>query len=228
MARIKESALVSGVRGTQGGNVFSAGHYGAYVRQKVSPTQPQSARQIAQRNIFTAQSQAWRNLTDDERNAWNAWAQTHPIMDVFGNAQVLTGAAAFMKVNADLVTLGMDPTDDPLPDPVTPPPAATAATIVAATGLVTVTLETAPLATNIYAVWQTPGLSPGVTYVSSMFRFGGQATLPTPPSTSLTITPVNLNALLVVTAGRRVGISVIRYTDEGLRIDATRFGPIAT
>jgi hypothetical protein len=226
MARIKESALIAGVRGSVAGNTFSSGRYGAYARQKVSPTQPQTQRQNQQRIILTTWSQAWRNLEDGDRAAWQAWAQNHPIMDVFGNAQILAGNAAFVKVQAFIATIGLDALTAPPADPTTVQPAAASIGMVPSTGILTVTLAAACTALDIYAVFSTQGFSPGRAFASSAFRYAGQPT-PVTPFATITLTPTDVNPLLVVAAGQKVGAVVVRCTVQGLIIDKTQLSCIA-
>lgn len=226
MAKIKESALIAGIRGSVGGNTFASGRGGAYVRQKVSPTQPHTQRQSEQRVIFTTVSQAWRNLTDAERAAWETWAANHPVTDIFGNSQTLSGNAAFMKVNADLLTLGLDISNAPLADPTVIPVAVVSVDIVAATGVVTATFADAADGTEVYGVWITRGMSTGVAFANSAFRYGGRLVSTTPFAVG-TVTPVSLNPLLTATAGQKVGVIIVRYSDDGAFIDQTLFSAIA-
>lgn len=227
MAKIKESALVAAITGSAGGNTFARNKGGAYVRQKVSPTQPQTERQSAQRSIFTVVSQAWRNLTDPQRAQWEAWAANHPYTDAFGNTQLLSGNAAFMRVNGDILTLGLDMTNTPLADPTVNPPGIVSVAAVAATGVVTATLAAAPDADDVYAIWTTRGLSPGVAYANNAFKFGGPVTL-APPASTASVTPKTFNPLMTFNTGEKVGVILVRYSQDGAYIDAVTMSCIAT
>jgi len=107
MARIKLGALAQDVRGSLNGTVFSRNRGGAYVRSKVSPVQPISKWSGLVRCIFPAISAHWSTvLTDAQRQGWEAWAATHPIANVFGDAVILSGVACYMRVNAYLRMCG--------------------------------------------------------------------------------------------------------------------------
>jgi hypothetical protein len=106
MAKVKLGALAQDVRGTIAGQTFSRNKGGSYVRQKVSGTQPQTARQTAQRSILSQVSIAWANTEAATRALWYAYAENNPVLDVFGDSLKLNGAAVFAKLNAIRVTCG--------------------------------------------------------------------------------------------------------------------------
>jgi len=226
MARIKEGPTISGIRGSVAGATFSSGRYGAYLRQKVSPTQPGTGRQNAQRLILTKWSQAWRNLEPEVMAAWQAWAANHPIVDVFGNAQVLAGNAAFVKVQAFVETIGKAELALPPTDPVTVQPGMESMEYDGATGVMTITLTEAATGSDVYAVFSTQGLSPGRAFVSSAFRYSG-APLALTPFTSLVLTPTDVNPLLIAANGQKVGCMLIRCTSQGWMIDKAQASCIA-
>ena len=70
------------------------------------PTNPQSSKQSAQRNLFALKSAAWRDLTDEQRTSWETWANANPILDRLGNSIVLSGAQAYNKVNINRTNAG--------------------------------------------------------------------------------------------------------------------------
>lgn len=100
MALIKLGALAQDVRGSLNGTTFSRNRGGAYVRSKVSPVQPVSGFADLARSIFAAVSQRWSGvLTDAQRAGWDAWSATHPFINVFGDAIILSGVAMYQAVN---------------------------------------------------------------------------------------------------------------------------------
>lgn len=100
--KIKWSALVSDVRGKLNGSVASRNRYGSYFRNKVTPTNPQTASQMRVRGIFGAISKLWGQLTDSQRKSWEAFSSEHKFSDIFGDLQTLQGNAMFQKVNMNL------------------------------------------------------------------------------------------------------------------------------
>jgi len=173
MAKIKLGALAQDVRGSLAGSTFARNSAGSYVRQKVSPVQPQSALQIAQRGIFSVASQAWRNLDGGERALWNGWAAGHPIVDVFGDALILSGVAACTKINAMRLTHGLAIATTPPADPIAPPVVPTAV-VANPLGIVALTYPTGGITTGFTAEVWTPGeVGPGVSFIESGMRLGG-------------------------------------------------------
>ena len=69
--KIKFGAIVTDGRGKIGGHVASKNRSGAYMRTKVTPSNPNTASQSQARSILASASQNWRNLTDSQRKAWN-------------------------------------------------------------------------------------------------------------------------------------------------------------
>jgi hypothetical protein len=226
MAKINLGALAQDVRGSLAGTTFSKGRSGAIVRQKVSPVQPRTARQLAQRAVFTQSSQGWRDATDDQRAAWNNWAANHKVVDVFGMARILSGIAAYTRVNATRLTAALAQINDPPADE-TPVANAASAAAVGATGIVTVTFAAAPADGSVFLVFTTQGVSPGVSFVNSQFRLGGvavgDATL-----TAFPITPTDLNERLPFNAGQKVGVRVVAIGTNGVVQSSTLFQVIAT
>lgn len=102
MAIIKTSAIVADIRGTLGGNVFSANKGGNYVRRYKKPINRNTIAQQTMRNLFMTLSAMWRNLEDSQRAAWNAIATHFPYMDSLGSSKVLSGQQLYMKLNQQI------------------------------------------------------------------------------------------------------------------------------
>lgn len=221
MAKVKYGGLAQDVRGSLNGNTHSRNASGNYVRAKASPVQVQSDRQLQQRAIFTSNAQAWRGLSDADRAAWNNFAASHPITDRFGDSIILSGIAAFQKINSDEQTLGLPMLTTPPPDPGTPPPAATAAAADSATATVTITLAAAADADDLYEVWTTRGVSQGVSFTNSDYRlaFAGKPGA----VASVDIIPTDLNPALPFSAGQKVSVLIVRFSQDGVAIDSTQF-----
>jgi hypothetical protein len=109
MAKVKFSALISEMRNKLNGSVFSRNRGGAYLRNKVTPTNPRTAAQVAQRNLLTSFSQLWRALTQVQRDAWlaavSSWART----DVFGDVVNPSGSTLYIRLNINVALAGGTP-----------------------------------------------------------------------------------------------------------------------
>lgn len=106
MAKVKFSALISEMRNKLNGSVFARNRGGAYLRTKVTPLNPQSSAQVAQRSLLASLSQAWRTLTEAQREAWKGvvsqWART----DVFGDVVNPSGSTLFIRLNLNILNAG--------------------------------------------------------------------------------------------------------------------------
>jgi hypothetical protein len=81
------------------------------------PTNPQSIRQMAIRAIMVDQTRAWGSLTDDQRLAWNAYAELQTHKNCFGEDVRISGfnefvALAVLAVDMDESAVGDPPISD--------------------------------------------------------------------------------------------------------------------
>jgi len=107
MGKVKLGATLADARNAVGGIVYSKNQFGAYIRQKVSPVQPRSEVQTKARAQVQHLATYWANtLTAAQRQAWISLAQANPVIDVFGDSQILTGLQFFVRVNRNLMKLG--------------------------------------------------------------------------------------------------------------------------
>jgi len=110
MAKILISGLPSDARGKIGGFVFSRNASGTYIRTKVSPVQPRTPAQLAVREAVTWCAQYWRDvMTPAMRLAWEMYAKTTPLPDVFGKRLPRKGLAMFLRYNSFLRRCGITP-----------------------------------------------------------------------------------------------------------------------
>jgi len=175
MAKIKFGALASDARGKLDGIVYSRNQYGGYVRNKVSPVQPQSAPQLLARSLLSAFATAWSDtLTDAQRVAWQAFSDMFPVVDVFGNSQKLSGIAMFARINTILANLGQAPVNDP---PVNQDVGALLTLVPTLNQGGPFDLAFTPdlnAADRLY-IWATPPLSGGRTFFAPDLRFIGSS-----------------------------------------------------
>lgn len=110
MAKILLAGLPADARGKLAGFVFSRNASGTYIRTKVSPVQPRTPAQLAVREAVTWCAQYWRDtMTPAMRLAWEAYAKTTPLADVFGKRLPRKGMAMFLRYNSFLRRCGLTP-----------------------------------------------------------------------------------------------------------------------
>ena len=95
MAKILLTHIAADIRGHAGGTVFSKNTFGNYIRNKVTPVNPNTVAQALVRSRFTSISQDWKGLTEAQRQAWNQGAINFQNTDIFGNSVPLTGFNLF-------------------------------------------------------------------------------------------------------------------------------------
>lgn len=99
MAKVKLGGLALQVSGSIGGDTWSHNRYGTYTRRRAIPVTSTTSYALQQKARFSQASGAWKNLTDAQKAAWSAWAQTNPIIDTLGDPQILQGNVAYVQLN---------------------------------------------------------------------------------------------------------------------------------
>ena len=102
MALIKFGAWIVDARGKVSGTVFTKGRSGAVARNKVTPVNPRTSRQSAVRAALGSLSQAWRTLTQAQRDAWNGAVSTFSRTNIFGDTVNPTGKNLYVGINTNL------------------------------------------------------------------------------------------------------------------------------
>lgn len=106
MAKIKWGMIVTDGRGKLGGQVFSKNRSGAYIRTKVTPSNPRTADQMAGRSILGSLSASWSGLTDEQRRLWNNAVEEWQKTDIFGDSRKPTGKNLFTGLNKEIEQSG--------------------------------------------------------------------------------------------------------------------------
>ena len=171
MAKVKFSALVAEMRNKLNGSVFSRNRGGAYLRNKVTPTNPKTIAQVQARNLLTQFSQAWRTLTQAQRDSWSSvvsqWART----DIFGDIVNPSGNTLYNRLNINIAIAGGAPINSaPAPMGVAP---ISDLSVVADAGAETILLDfaTTPVpADTALLIEASPMCSPGISNANSKFR----------------------------------------------------------
>ena len=106
MAKIKFGMMMTDARGKLGGQVFSKNRGGAYIRTKVTPSNPRSTFQQAIRSLLSTFSQQWSALTEAQRASWNGAVANWSKTDIFGDIKNPTGKNLFVRLNNKAVNAG--------------------------------------------------------------------------------------------------------------------------
>jgi len=119
VAITKLGAIFSGLRGSAGGTVFSAGKAGTYAHSFYRPSRNATHLRNQQRSRFSGIKCSWEALTQIQRNGWDAYgagrAKTNSLGDIF----FASGYNWFATCNLRLLTQG----DAPVVNcPINPPP----------------------------------------------------------------------------------------------------------
>lgn len=196
-------AMVDG-RGKINGSVASKNKGGAYVRTKVTPTNPQTTSQQNARNRLATASQAWRDLTESERQSWIDAAPNFPYTDVFGQSKQLSGFQLYVKLNSNLALIG-EAAIDVAPAPVAIPQLELATLVADDSANTVIITGTTPVPADFaMVVMATPNVTAGKSFVKNLFRFvaalAAAATSPfaiTVPYVALFGDPVEGNKIFV-------------------------------
>ncbi len=119
MAKIVTGHVVGQISGSIAGTTYSRNRYGQYIRNRSVPVASHTEYATNAKARLGAASEQWRNLTNEERLSWQAWANNNPITDVLGQTRILAGNAAFNQINTRLQLIGEEmltlPPSDPPP-----------------------------------------------------------------------------------------------------------------
>lgn len=169
--KVKFGAIVTDGRNKVGGHVFSKNRGGAYMRTKVTPSNPQTSQQAIARNRITTYSQNWRALTATQRAAWEAAVSNFTATDIFGDIKNPSGINLYIKLNSNLSEIAAAAiTLPPLPTSVIGP-ATIALTGAAGTPALSFAWTGGAIpATTAWIVRVTPQVSPGKSFVKNLYR----------------------------------------------------------
>lgn len=92
--------------GSLQGQTSSRNRYGQYVRSRATPVNPNSTAQGVVRARLSANSAAWRALTDAQRAGWEGLGSQMSRTDALGQTYTLNGFEAYCSVNNNLAAAG--------------------------------------------------------------------------------------------------------------------------
>jgi hypothetical protein len=98
---------VGQLSGKLGNDVYARNRYGSYIRTGINDFNAGSSKQLAWQAKFAAVEAKWQTITESQREAWNAAAESG-IWDgrsVRGNPIQLAGHSLFLKLNGALERL---------------------------------------------------------------------------------------------------------------------------
>lgn len=216
--KVKFGAIITDGRGKLGGHVLSKNRSGNYMRTKVTPVNPQTTFQQAQRSSLATLSSGWSGLTDAQRVAWNAAVGDFQSTDIFGDLKTPTGKNLYTGLNRNLFNAGEALISDP------PIPASIAGINITSAsygiGLGTFDIITTGGAVGTFVqVWATPPMSLGTTFIKNQLRLiesvAGAVDATIDPFASYNARfgapPIGANvhvALRVVNAGGEAGVQI--------------------
>lgn len=171
--KLKFGAIVTDGRGKIGGHVASKNRSGAYLRTKVTPSNPNTVAQAKARSILASLSQSWGQLTVSQRQGWNDAVKEWGTTDIFGDIKNPSGINLFVKLNSNLISVGVSQVLDVPAKSEVPAVVVIEGVYKISTGTLSVYFNN-DLADGYKAlVRATPRLSAGVSFVKSQFRVIG-------------------------------------------------------
>jgi len=113
MALVQFGAGVADIRGSMGGVTFSKNRFGNYMRNRITPVDPKSARQLFMRALTGSTASRWLNtLTQAQRDAWEVYANSIVMTNKLGAAIKITGFNHYVRSRSFLRQNGTPGVDD--------------------------------------------------------------------------------------------------------------------
>lgn len=109
MATISFGGGVSEIRGSVNGNTFSRNANGAIMRNRTTPINGRTTRQVSVRGALASIASGWRGLTEVQRQSWIDGAPNYPYTNRLGQPSQYTGQQLYMKLNQSLGQVGAGP-----------------------------------------------------------------------------------------------------------------------
>lgn len=94
--------LITSGSGSAGGHTYSRNRGGAYRKNKPIPLQPNSQAQQAIKSGLSNFAQQWRDLTQEQRDSWNAAAKQVTLINSLGRPYTPTGINYFTQLNQNI------------------------------------------------------------------------------------------------------------------------------
>ncbi len=169
MAKIKFGMMLTDARGKLGGQVFSKNRAGAFVRTKVTPSNPRTSAQMLSRAILGTLSIGWNALTEAQRQSFNGAVENWQKTDIFGDLKKPTGKNLYVALNKNLEQSGQALVTS-APDKVDVPFLGTFTVAIDTTAGTISGFGTAVPAGVVLQISATPQLNQGVSYTKGKYR----------------------------------------------------------
>jgi len=167
--KVKWGALIVDGRGKIGGQVASKNGAGAYMKNKSTPTNPQTMAQTLARALFAVISAGWSSLTATQREAWNTAVPDWTKTDIFGDMKKPSGKSLYQRLNNQAQSVGFSPVLNVPSRAALPNNPITEVLINTTTFIMTLT-GASTSATDMVVVWGAAPVSAGTSNVKSKMR----------------------------------------------------------
>ena len=105
--------VIAGASGSLGGITASHNRFGAYLRARVVPVNPNTDPQASVRALMSQLTNLWANtLSAAQRDAWDTYAANVPVINRIGATVFLTGLNHYIRSNLPRVQAGFIRADD--------------------------------------------------------------------------------------------------------------------
>lgn len=200
--------------GSIAGTTHSHNRAGQYTRNRRKPVQPiGTGRRAFMRAAFGSASSWWASVSPSDQGAWTTYADSHPVVDRLGQTIKLTGQQMYVAVNAQLVNVNSGRSDVVPSTSVTIPPGITAFTAVAATGVVTLTLDGTGDSDDYILVAFARPTSAGVSFVSNFWQ---QQVLPADTATPVLVGPAIIAQFGTLASGNKLFVKLTPVNNTGV------------
>ncbi len=213
--------------GKLGLTVFFPGRTGLIQRAWVVPANPRTGEQMLVRSNLTSVAKGWGALTEEQRAAWIAAAQSYNANPSLGQSGRLTGSQLYTKINASVLAIGGTVKTAPPVMPNFTPLPIDALEITNEAGTIALKLHTTASPPDGTMRRAAPPQSPG-TYRPISLRLLG--TLGSPVASYITITSTYTTRYGVPAVGQKVFVSVNANIDgwEGPKLVFSAVVPAAS
>jgi len=213
---IKLGDVVGQASGSLRSSTYSHNRFGAYIRNRTIPVNPNSDRQSTVRTLMQTLTNAWSQiLTPENRADWNQYGDNVPVTNRLGESINLTGLNHYIRSNVPRIVAGLARVDaGPAIFSLPETDVLCAATYTADDQKVSVafddTLDWCDLAENALLVYVGNPIAPSRNFFNGPFRFADkiEGDVGSPPSSPVEIdSPFNLQEAQLVFARFRIALA---------------------
>jgi hypothetical protein len=169
-AKIKFGQIISEARGKIAGMVFSRNSSCSYIRQKVTPINPNTSFQSDVRGSLSLAAKAWAALSDAIKASFKSHVGTLGLRNSIGDAYTISGFNYFVQLCRNAFSIGAAAPSTFPGTTVGVTPVLVSGSISHAPELFEITLANAVLAADKCVVYATPPMSLGKSFVKSEYR----------------------------------------------------------